>query len=271
MSEADAAVIRINRTRRVIHRQPGEVSGRDSRLGHVLYAFIDESERDSTHYFLGAIVVTEPQAEAIRSGLDAIVAKHAVTVPGLAAVELHGSTMMRAASAPWRGVPLRMRFRIYEEALWVIIASGARVYIEGVNVPKQLARGYRAPIPARELAFSHLLERVNECCSPDERTVKVVADEHHTAEVSRSNFDSYQVAGTYGYRSSLLPNIEPTIDFIPSDSDRALQAADLVTYLYNRVVTVDERDVRADTEKRRLWAIIEPATRRPRGRARTWP
>lgn len=237
----------------------------------MLYAFVDESERDDTYYFLGAVVVTSEQAEAVRSALDALVAKHAAVFPSLGGVELHGSTMMRAADAPWRSVPLRVRFRIFEEALEVVRDSGARVFIEGVDIRRQITRGYPDPIPARELAFSHLFERINDCCHTDEPQIRVVADQHHTAEISRSNFNRYRAAGTYGYRSSRLPHVHPQIDFIGSHTDRMLQAADLVTYVYNRVMTVHESDMRAHRRKHAIWQIIDEAARWPRGRARIWP
>lgn len=237
----------------------------------MLHSFVDESERGDTHYFLGALVVNDEQAEKIREYLSLLVDKHAETFPHLAGVELHGSTMMRANEEPWRSVPLRVRFRIMEEVMEAVAYVGARVYIEGVDIVRQMARGYPTITPARELAFSHLFERINECCDWHEPKVRVVADEHHTAEVSRSNFNSYQSVGTYGYRSSRLRNISEQIDFIESHTDRVLQAADLITYLYNRMMTVQETDMRAHRQKVNMWSIIDEAARWPRGRARIWP
>lgn len=215
--------------------------------------------------------MTDAQAEALRAALDRIVAKHAASFPALTGVELHGSTMMRAADPPWRSVPLLIRFRIFEEVLQAVRDSGARVYIEGIDVRRQLARGYPTLMAARELAFSHILERLNDCCHPGEPEIKVLADDHHTAEISRSNFNRYRVAGTYGYRSSRLRHVHPRIEFIESHTDRLLQAADMVTYIYNRVMTVSETDMRAHRQKLAIWQIIDGAARWPRGRARIWP
>jgi hypothetical protein len=237
----------------------------------MLHAFVDESERDDTHYFLGALVVDDVQLIGLRTALENVLNKHSVTFPQLAGAELHGSTMMRAEDAPWRSVPLRARFRIFEEVMQAVADSGAKLYIEGVDIRRQIARGYPNVTPARELAFSHLFERINECCTWAEPRVRVIADEHHTADISRSNFNRYQAGGTYGYRSSRLRNIDPQIDFIASHTDRALQAADLVTYLYNRVWTVSESDMRAHRQKQKMWQIVDEAARWPRGRARIWP
>ena len=238
----------------------------------MLYALVDESERDDSHYFLGATICTERQREVLGYELDAVLEKHRQSFDALTPdVEFHGSTMMRAQEEPWRSIPIRARFAIYRDALLAIESVGVRIYLEGVDIRRQLARGYPYPTPARELAFSHLFERIDACCDGDEPHVQVVADEHHTSEISRSRFATYKSVGTYGYRSSYLPNIHPQIEFVPSHSERALQAADLVTYLYNRVFTVNESDIRAHNAKLSLWGAIEPALQWPRGRARTWP
>ena len=238
----------------------------------MLYAYVDESERGSTHYFLGATICTEKQRNDLELEMDAIMAKYGETFPSLAPTEeFHGSTMMRATSKPWRGIPLRARFAIYRDALIATEAVGVRVYIEGVDIERQTARGYPNVTPARELAFSHLFERINDCCKGGEPQIQVHADEHHTSEISRSNFSKYRSVGTYGYRSSALPNIHPRIEFVQSHTVRALQAADMITYLYNRCTTITESDARATKEKWALWALIAPALEWPRGRARTWP
>ena len=238
----------------------------------MLYAYVDESERGNSHYFLGAVICTELQLNSLSLELDAVMAKHAQQFPSLTPdVEFHGSAMMRASDKPWRTIPLRSRFAIYQDALVAIEVVGVRVYIEGVDIISQISRGYPNVTPARELAFSHLFERINDCCKFDEREVKVHADEHHTAEISRSNFSKYRSVGTYGYRSSALPNIHPQIEFVASDSVRALQAADMITYLYNRCATVTESDPRATRQKEALWVTIAAAVQWPRGRARIWP
>ena len=238
----------------------------------MLFAYVDESERDDSHYFLGATICTEQQRDALSRELDAVMEKHSAAFPSLTPdVEFHGSTIMWAQSEPWRSIPIRARIALYRDALVAIEAVGVRVYIEGVDIRRQIARGYPQVTPARELAFSHLFERINECCNSTETQINVVADEHHTSEISRSNFSNYRSVGTYGYRSSSLPHIHPDIDFVESHTVRALQAADMVTYLYNRMLTVPESDQRAHKAKRDLWSVIEPAAVWPRGRYRTWP
>lgn len=239
----------------------------------MLYAFIDESERNEAFYFLSAVVCTSDQAHNLSMKLHRVMAKHAKSNPLLSVKdELHASAMMRAEEMPWRKVPPRLRIAIYGDALDAIRESGCRVYIEGVNVAAQKARGYRRITPARELALGHLLERINECGRGfNNKPVTVIADEHHTKEISRSNFSNYQLFGTPGYRSSTLDLIQSPLQFKASHLTRMLQAADLVTYIYNRHVTIEPENQRTKRAQLDLWKRIEPAATWPRGRARVWP
>lgn len=239
----------------------------------MLYAFIDESERDEAFYFLSAVVCTDEQAHSLSMKLHRIMGKHAKSHPLLdIREESHASAMMRAEEQPWRQVPLRLRLRIYTEALEAIRDSGCRIYIEGIDIAAQKARGYKSLTPPRELALGYLLERVNDCGREAiAEPVRVVADQHHTSEVSRSNFNNYRLLGTPGYRSSTLPHIESPLQFAASHTSRLLQAADLVTYIYNRQITIRNRDPRAMKAQEALWQTVAPAAQWPRGRARVWP
>lgn len=237
----------------------------------MLHAYVDESERNEDYYFLSAVVGSREQIFDMCEAMKAVMRKHAETFTHLRYTdELHGSTIMRADEKPWQDIPIRARMAIYLDALVAIEESDVGVYIEGINIQKQITRGYPELIPARELAFSHLFERINDCAKAGQ-TVRVHADDHHTAEVSRSNFRRYQNVGTYGYKSSKLPNIEPEILFEDSEYELGLQAADLVTYIYNRWQTVAEQDPRADRAKIKLWGAIDSAATYPRGFHRVWP
>lgn len=237
----------------------------------MLYAFVDESERDDSFYFLGAVIVNGRQRTRLTLELDAVVVKHAQAMPALGGAELHGSAIMRGGESPWRKTPLRLRLALYADVVAAIASVEPRIYIEGINIDAQARRGYPVLTPARELAFGHLFERINECCTDIQPEIQVIADEHHTAGVSRANFRRYQERGTPGYRSSLLGGIRPEIEFRASHDDRGLQASDMVTYLYNRVWTIVEKDERAAEWKARQWGVLAPLASWPNGRARTWP
>lgn len=235
----------------------------------VLAAYVDESERGEDFYFLGALICTEVQWDHICLGFDEILLKHAESRPEISPeAEFHAYDLMNA-KRDWEGVPSRLRFGIYREALRVITESGACVHLEGVDVNAQKGRGYPHLTPARELAFSHLFERINDCARAKSEIVHVYADDHHTKEISRSNFTEYQAWGTYGYKSSTLQAIHSDVVFIDSRISRTLQASDLVTYLYNRVVSHQETDARAQRLKDQMWGDIRQAVWR--GGSRVWP
>lgn len=234
----------------------------------MLHAYVDESERNEDYYFLGAVVGYREQIFDMGEALKAVMRKHAETFPIKYTEELHGSTMMRGKKR-WSNVPMRGRFAIYMDALVAIEKSGVKVHIQGIDVNAHRAR-YTRPHPPREVAFSHLFERINDCASPGEK-VQVHADDHHTADVSRSNFSRYQVTGTYGYRPSRLTRIEPEILFEDSEYELGLQAADLVTYIYNRFKTVEETHEKVKVQKTKMWHAIRGAASGTRGENRIWP
>ena len=240
----------------------------------MLHAYIDESERDEAFYFLSAIVCTSDQAHELSMKLHRIMARHSRVTPELQLrEEFHGSSMMRAAELPWRHIPIRLRLRIYTEALLAIHDSGCQIFIEWMDIAEHKRRKPTslASTP-REIVLGHLLEQISDCGrSASRQRVRVVADEHHTSDVSRSNFSRYQLFGTPGQSSSKLPFIEAPLRFDASHTSRLLQAADLVTYIHNRHTTVHPADPRAVQAQIRLWGIIAPATTPPRGRVRRWP
>lgn len=201
--------------------------------------------------------------------MTALLAKHSRTFQTLNPLqELHGNEIL-AGRKQWKKVPLRARFGIFTEALAVIEQSGMCIHLEGIDITRQHER-YKYPTPARELALSHLLERINECAMRrNQSLVTVYADEHHTQETSRSNFQRYRTLGTYGYKSSKLQQIKDNIEFIDSHSSRVMQGVDLITYLYNRRTTIQEKDERAERQKREMWRTIQPAVQR--GNMRVWP
>lgn len=234
----------------------------------LISAYIDESERDELYYFLGAVVCTPSQQAFLDAAFSQILHNYSKTFPSLhQGLELHGNEIL-AGRREWKNVPIRARFAIYDQALKAVANSGVCVHLEGIDITKQKQR-YTWPTPARELALSHLLERIDECATRQQCNVDVFADEHHTKETSRSNFASYQAYGTYGYKSSRLRRINPTFEFIDSKNSSAMQAADLATYIYNRRKTIVEKDPRAVEQKTLLWSSLLPAVQR--GNQRVWP
>lgn len=157
----------------------------------MLSAYIDESERDENYYFLGAGIVNSSQHAFVDIGFHELLAKHAKTFSTLDVdMELHGNEIL-AGRKEWKQVPLRARFAIFGGALSILEASGICIHLEGIDINKQKQR-YWYPTPARELALSHLLERINEgAIWRSQSRITAYADEHHTKETSRSSFKTY--------------------------------------------------------------------------------
>ena len=227
----------------------------------MLYAFVDESARDKSHYFLGAVVVTESEYENLVQGLNELMVRFESIFPIISASdELHGSAIMRREDMPWRKVPKRLSFHLFHEALRVIVASNASIIIETQTVSSlDLTPSSEMKSSLREIALRKLLLTLDTFSADLGEEIKVIADNHHTADISLNNFLNYRIFGVDGSGSSTLRNIYPELGFISSGSDRALQASDLVTYLCNRVITVREHDERAHHAKMRLWEIVKPA------------
>lgn len=235
----------------------------------MLSAFIDESERGDKYYFLGAGIATKDQEQILTHELNSILESYSAQFDSLhPQLELHGNEIL-SGRKEWRAVPLRARFAIFNDCLSALAGSGVVVYIEGIDIERQKARNYKYLTPARELALSHLLEKIHRHAHRQNQKVRIFADEHHTEKTSVSNFLSYKQYGTYGYRSSNLENIDPAFKFIDSKTSRVMQAVDMTTYLNNRRVTVKESDPRADREKKRMWDKVLPAVQR--GNCRIWP
>lgn len=177
--------------------------------------------------------------------------------------EFHGWEFM-GGKYEWRDVPLRYRFGIMNKILTCVAESGGCVHIEGIDRVKHAERNYKHEYPAREVAFTYLLERINSCSisrslvdgSP--QLTEIFADEHHTKEESTSNFTGYQTYGTWGYRSSKLERLHPELKFMDSRQTLALQAIDCVTYIFNRVKTHQETNPKAQKAKDDFWQLMRP-------------
>ena len=148
----------------------------------MLRAYVDESERANTHYFLGALIANETQQEHIRNGFKELLNEFSISFPAITqSTEFHGSAIMRGADSPWREVPFRAKVDLYRKALLVIESSQAKVFLEGIDIARHLRRAYENHFEPRELAFAFLLERVNETCHRTNSRAVIIADDHHTA------------------------------------------------------------------------------------------
>lgn len=84
----------------------------------------------------------------------------------------------------------------------------------------------------------------------------MIADEINGANEHRRSLWEYQRTPTGGYRSRVLTRIIDTLHFAPSTASRLVQAADLIAFLYGRMQSGADTDVRAVKANQDLWNIV---------------
>lgn len=126
-------------------------------------------------------------------------------------------------------------FQVYQLALQTIYNSGARIYVQGVDVTRLHAR-YKYPDAPHEIVLRHLLERVNESCNGTNESCHVDADMVPQQEDFNEAIQGHTRVATPGYRGQILTCIDGDITFVDSRQSRGVQAANLVVYLMRRFI-----------------------------------
>lgn len=198
-------------------------------------AYLDESST-TTHYFIGALIVDETAAVAIRASLDEVARSAAHAMPQMPEIlELHAYPMFHfkeewAAFAP---TP-RAGISVYNQAVKAIAREGVRFLSRGVTNLAAIQTRYTDPWPPHRIALQHTLERLDRFGAQLGEQILVICDDISDPNLHRAHLRSYQLHGTPGYRSSRLPHILDTVHFAPSKHSRLLQAVDLLTFMHQR-------------------------------------
>lgn len=226
----------------------------------MLVSFFDESyPQGMAKYSVAAVVMDMAALFDLNQGIRGVIsyANQAFNVP--IGAELHAHEMMQGRG-DWKCLAGKHRAieKIYRKALTVVVDSGAKVFIEGVDV-NRLKQRYTYPRDPHQITLTHNLERINDYARSIDRKILVVADEVPSQDQHAASVAMYSVVGTPGYRSSNLAQIVHPVRFDDSRLHIGLQVADLVAYLYNRRVCVVEKDARAEASKQRLWDAVLPA------------
>lgn len=232
-------------------------------------AFIDESA-DRDIYRIGALVMYAGQRRLLAADLDAVMdrAEREFGIP--ASTELHGVDMFQGKGA-WRDLQPWQRIKIYGEALDVIAFRAGCLIFEAIErEPFALAyagRGYNE----HEAALMYTLERIDERARARRQAAYVFADECRFAASVVRSLEDFKRDGTWGYRSRKLDRILK-IEFIDSAKHRQIQAADLVTYLKQRIASGrDDARPKVANANAKLWSKIEQKVVRDRVWAPTVP
>lgn len=227
----------------------------------MLIAYVDESY-DRDFYFVGAAIAEYDVWTDLANRYDEIRSTTSAAHDIPAAAEFHGHELM-GGSGDWKA--LRGKHReaagIYTAALRAAQDAGVTYLFRGVDVQRLNAR-YAYPRQPHDVAFSHLLERINDHTAVHgrgEQTI-VIADEIATQEQHQAQFLGYQRNGTSGYRSTRLEHISAPINFASSRMTPGLQAADMAVYLHRRRSTTTETHPQARRVMNRLAGIIDAST-----------
>lgn len=216
--------------------------------------FVDESYQQD-HYYVAGVLVEEKQANELVTRLEDLARNIQIRNNWSTSPEFHGHSLMNGVE-DW--VSLKGNFgacvRIYQMALHAIQNSGARIYLEGVDVTRLNAR-YRYPDSPHEIVFRRMLEHIDEYCSRKGEMCKVVADMLPQQEKFNERILGFARAGTLGYRKHNLLCIDGDIDFVDSRKHRGVQAADLSVYILRR----HREDAAASRSSRRITARLVKA------------
>lgn len=195
--------------------------------------FIDESYQQD-HYYVSGVLVDEKQSETLVTRLNQLADGVRKRNNWAASPEFHGHALMNGLD-DWKSLNgnFGARVTIYQRVLHAIQNSGARVYLEGVDVNRLNAR-YKYPDSPHEIVLRHLLERVNEYCAREGKMCKVIADMVPQQDDFNEAVQGFTRVGTPGYRSQRLLCIDGDIEFVDSRDSRGVQAADMSVYVLRR-------------------------------------
>lgn len=195
--------------------------------------FVDESYQRG-HYYVAGVLVDEKQSKTLATRLDELADGVRERNNWPAPPEFHGHALMNGLD-DWKS--LNGNFgacvNIYQKVLHAIQNSGARVYLEGVDVNRLNAR-YKYPDSPHEVALRRTLERVNEYCALNGKMCKVIADMVPQQDNFNEAIQGFTRVGTPGYRSQKLLCVDGDIEFVDSRESRGVQAADMSVYILRR-------------------------------------
>jgi hypothetical protein len=227
----------------------------------MLHAFIDESYTDK-RYYQAALVIKEENLHHLREAMlkASEYAQGFGISPG---VEFHAHSLMSGQDG-WEPVAqaARARIKIYSYTLALISNLPARIFIEGVDIPRLNAR-YRYPDSPHTVTLRHLFEEVNDFAGSENRRVHVTCDEIGDYKTHLRDFDFYKKTNTPGYKPNDLQLLE-SLKFDDSRKHDGLQIADQIVYLYRRMGDHTETNPKTEIAISKMWESIRPIVKKHR-------
>jgi Protein of unknown function (DUF3800) len=226
----------------------------------VWFAYVDESYDEEFHWVLALLIGHESVNHGHRALRDAMLeVEDSFPTIDSDRVELHGYDIFHGEGA-YSGLEPRVRVWIYDKAITALAASDYHVILRGVNKPG-LRRRYDDFAHPHRVCMAHLIERIDEFCAERGSHALVVADEHSETQTALlSDLRVFQERGTWGYRARRVERVIDTIHFVPSDTNRLIQGADLAAFISRRFLSHEETDAQNKAAVLRLWLPIHQRT-----------
>ncbi|WP_226654912.1 DUF3800 domain-containing protein [Leifsonia sp. LS1] len=245
----------------VVVRFVSYLSAAYSKIVTVLYAYVDESYIEGEVHLIGVLVLNAHQNRMLGLALDKIVFETNKRNPSVSMdIELHGQQLFQR-SGEWsclRDTP-RIAFTVYRAAVGKIVASGGVWIVGGVRRIDRLAQRYVNPTPPHEIALQYALERVHDYAESQGEDVVIIADQVPDAAHHQARINQFQARGrTPGWNHRDLSRIRPEFMWEDSRSHRALQAVDMLTYVYLRKRFVSNAHPRPTLEIQKLSDLARP-------------
>lgn len=226
----------------------------------MLLAYIDESYSRG-YYCLATLLVPQDEVQSLTRALSEVVASawRRFHTSGLTlGAELHGYDLFHAREdwTPLSGMA-RARIGVYQDAFEAIAAHDVSIVLRAVD-RQRLVERYPSPRPPHEVVLEYSLESIDACARTANDLALVIADEVPEEAKHRENLRWYQEHSTSGYKAQRIERVVDTMHFVPSHASRCVQGADLIAFMYHRVLAVPTPDERAAKAIRELMSIIRP-------------
>lgn len=226
----------------------------------VLQTFVDESY-GANDYYVGGIILNDQQLAYLEGELLDLKRRASAQFGVPEDIELHAHEIMQCKRL-WRCLKGSPHEQVYicKQVLEAVVASGAVVHLQGVNVRRLNAR-YRYPDSPYAVSLRHMLERVEEHCVRLGERSEVLLDILDESDTATAAIAGYVRRKTPGYRPMHLTSIVHPIQYADSRDHLGIQAADVVTYVLRRHLEVQVAHPKALRASRMLFETVWPAVR----------
>ena len=204
--------------------------------------YLDESgstgrrldDPDQPVHWLVGVLVPEANVVPLAHALDNVVKNY---VPDDPRRELHGSELF-GGDKSWKGVTPSIRIGVYRDSLAALKEHNCVISYASIN--KQKLQSLAINASPYLLALHFLIEKIDDLVhqnsNPLLQRALLVADQTHENEAhSIDLLFALQRDGSGVFPGKQITNIIDTVHFVPSETNRGVQAADLVAFALRRL------------------------------------